>query len=168
MKYLRWFGIALAVLAVGGAVWYPNRTDPVAMLAGRALSGEVANELIEDWSFADEHRLIKVETRPAAPHSVTTASLVFEGDLYVPAKSGSTKSWTQYALADARARLKIGDRVYPVSLARVRDEALIERLIAFAVKKTRAEVGRDMEIPEDVWVFKVQSRNPRDVAAAQD
>jgi hypothetical protein len=28
--------------------------------------------------------------------------MVFEGDLYVPAQSGSKKSWTQYALADSR------------------------------------------------------------------
>jgi len=51
---------------------------------------------------------------------------VHDGKLYVPAQSGSTKSWTHYAVADPRVRVKIGDRIYPGIATRVTDEALRE------------------------------------------
>ncbi|MBW2271299.1 MAG: hypothetical protein JRH16_22330 [Deltaproteobacteria bacterium] len=76
MKVLKWLGIATALFVAGGTVWYANRTDPSKMIPGRALSGEVVDEIVTDWSFADDHPHIAVETRPAAPHSVTTIVLM--------------------------------------------------------------------------------------------
>jgi len=155
---LRWLGIGMAVLVAVGAIWYANRTDPLLWIAGRTLSGENVETLVDDWSFADQHRVLAVETRPAAPHSVTTLCVVYEGDLYVPALGGSKKTWTQYAVADPRARVKIGGRVYPVTLERVTDAAHLQRLIVAVLEKSNFRSGPDSAPPEDVWIFKVESR----------
>ena len=41
------------------------------LVSGRALSGTLVTSPVDNWSFTDEHEFIAVETRPAAPHSVT-------------------------------------------------------------------------------------------------
>ncbi len=133
-------------------------------MAGRQLSGEVVATPVADWSFTDEHTTIAVETRPAAPHSVTTICFTHEGALYVPAQSGSTKSWTYYATADPRVRLKIGDKVYAARASRVTDESLGPALIASARAKYEIEESNEAPTFEDVWVFRMDAPQP-DVAA---
>ncbi len=164
MKILRWLGVAVLVLVALGAIAYATRTDPVGPVAGRQLSGEVVTTPVADWSFTDEHTTIAVETRPAAPHSVTTICFTHEGALYVPAQSGSTKSWTYYATADPRVRLKIGDKVYAARASRVTDESLGPALIASARAKYEIEESDEAPTFEDVWVFRMDAPQP-DVAA---
>jgi hypothetical protein len=83
------------------------------MISGKHLSGD---EFVypEDWLFTNEFQTIKVETNPENPHSVTTLCFVREGKLIIPAQEGHTKQWPQYALEDNRARIKVGDHIYPV------------------------------------------------------
>lgn len=157
-RVLRWLGIGVLALAVVAALLYATRSDPIGPISGRALSGEVEAEPVRDWSFSDEHPLIAVETRPAAPHSVTTICFTHEGSLYVPARNAAAKSWPHYATSDPRVRVKIGGRVYPARATRVQDPELQPALIEAAAAKY------DFEIPaeggggfDDVWVFRVES-----------
>jgi len=166
VKFLKWLGVLVVLLAVGAGIWYANRRDPFQMIAGRELSGEVATERIADWSFTDEHNLIAVETRPAAPHSVTTICMAYQGDLYIPAQNGSAKSWPHYAVSDPTARVKIDGRIYPVTLTRVNSAALTEPLMAAAREKYDFTPDPDAPPPEDIWVFKAVWRDPSSAVAA--
>ena len=158
-RILTWTGVGLGAVVVIGAVSYAFRSDPWGPLSGRALRGEVVREPVGDWSWTDAYSTIAVETRPAAPYSVTTVCFTHEGKLYVPANSGSSKSWTHFAVSDPRVRLKIGDEIYPVRATRVTDEALAETLRAAAQAKYDFPPPKPGEPPRftDVWVFRMES-----------
>ena len=59
-------------------------------------------------------------------------------------------------MADPRARIRIGDQVYPVTLTRVLDPHLVDR--AWAARLTK--LGRPLDTPkmEGWWTFHVTSR----------
>jgi hypothetical protein len=82
---------------------------PVAMFPGGALSGEVVEEPVSDWSFVDSNN-IELETRPGDPYSVVINYIVRDGDLFIDPAEGRT--WFEYLKEDPRVRVRIGDRVY--------------------------------------------------------
>ena len=165
-RILRWAGLAVLGLAVIAGVVYATRTNPIAMVAGRQLTGTVVSQPVTDWSFSDEHQLIAIETRPAAPHSVTAVCFTHEGALYVPAQGGAAKSWPHYAVSDPRVRVKIGDDIYPATATRVTDSSLQPALIASAAQKYDFELPDEPGALDDVWVFRIDSA-PADVGAAR-
>jgi len=159
MKILKILGIGIVALGVVAALVFATRTNPLGPIAGRALTGEVVIERVTDWSFADEYYEIGVESRPAAPHSVTTHCIVREGKLYVAALDASIKDWPYFVVADPRVRVKLGNRVYPVRATRLADASLEPDLVAIWRQKY---IGGDdeAEVPsmDDVWVFQLESR----------
>jgi hypothetical protein len=157
--------MGLAVVVALVAVAYAMRSNPIGPVAGRQLSGTVVAEPVTDWSFTDEHQTIAIETRPAAPHSVTVICFTHEGNLYVPAQGGSEKSWPYYALADPRVRVRVGDRIYPARATRVTDESLIPAMREAGARKYdfAPEPGT---VIEDIWLFRIDSAI--DVAAGSD
>lgn len=161
-KLLRGAVYAVVGTAAVAALLYATRSNPVGPVAGRALSGELVATPVDDWSFTDEHSLIAVETRPAAPHSVTTICFTHEGVLYVPAQGGSAKSWTHYAVSNPEVRILAGGRIYPARATRVTDTSRVEELTASAGGKYDFVAGD--ALPEDVWLFRMDSRAP-DVAS---
>jgi hypothetical protein len=164
-RALKWLGIGVVGLALIAALAYATRSNPIGPLAGRELTGEVVTTAITDWSFTDEHPLIAVETRPAAPHSVTVICFSHDGALYVPARGGSAKDWPHFAVSDPRVRVKIGDKVYPALATRVEDPELRRVLIAAAAGKYDFEGPQEPGGLDDVWVFQIESAPP-EVAAA--
>ena len=163
-KVLKWLGIVAVGLVAVAALAYATRSNPVAMIAGRQLTGELVLEPVSDWSFTDEHQLIAVETRPAMPHSVTTVCFTHEGVLYVPANRAAEKSWPHFAISDPRIRLKVGDKIYPARATRVQDAELQPKLIAAATEKYDFELPQEPGALDDVWVFRIDSAAP-DVAS---
>jgi hypothetical protein len=158
-KILRGLGFGLMGLTAVAALLYLTRSNPIGPISGLALSGELVSRPPRDWSFTDEHMRIAVETRPAAPHSVTTICFTHQGVLYVPAQGGSAKSWTHYAVSNPRARILVGDKIYPVHLTRVLDESeMPDRLAAASEKYDFNPSERDM--PEDLWLFRVDAGGP--------
>jgi hypothetical protein len=163
MKILKTLGLvlggllALAIVAAGIARLVID--GPIGPLAGGRLGGEV-RPAPADWSFSDDHTTIAVEVRPEDPHSVTTICFVAGGELYVPASRASEKEWTKIALEDDRARVGIGDFVYPVRLVRVEDEDELEGAFEAAVAKyPQIAEQTGGEVPEDVWVFRAERRS---------
>ncbi|MFT7650911.1 MAG: hypothetical protein ACI9UU_000010 [Candidatus Azotimanducaceae bacterium] len=157
MKILKIIAIVVAATVVVAAIGYVTRTDPVLILAGKRLSGEESS-YPADWSFTNDYPTVFVESRPDDPHSVTTSCWLHEGVLYIPAQSGSTKSWTHYVLEDPRVRIKVGDSVYPARLDRVAQEN-VSRLITSRVEKYPPPADSDpQDAPKDVWVFRVSDR----------
>ncbi len=156
MKILKTVAAVLLGLVVLAAVLYPFRRDPIAMLAGRELSGtEVAYPA--DWAFTEAHGTIAVEVRPDAPHSVTTICFVHEGVLHVPAMNAGEKEWPSIVLGDPRVRLKIGDSIYPVRAIRL-EVADPAPYLASAGKKYAQMAERADDPPPDVWLFRIEPR----------
>ncbi|MEE3330816.1 MAG: hypothetical protein VX246_08090 [Myxococcota bacterium] len=158
VNIIRMVGIVFGVVtAAAGAAWL-MRTDPIGPVAGRALSG--AEEAYPaNWDFSEEAYTVAVETRPEDPHSVTTLAWVHEGSLHVPAMNGTNKKWTQIVLDDSRVRIKVGDRVFPAKLVRVALTDPEPFLDSAAVKYSQiAENREDGELPEDIWMFRVEPR----------
>ena len=161
-RVLRWILAVVVILAAVAGTLYARRTNPIQFISGRQLTGEVVSEPVSDWSFAKDVQLVAIETRPAAPYSVTTWCFVHEGKLYIPASAASTKAWTHFAAADPRVRVKIGDKIYPGVATRVTDEALREPLreIARAKYQLPAQMPANMGSPSDVWLFRIDSPQP--------
>ncbi len=163
MKILRVAGIALAVFLgvgiVGAGFARLVINGPIGPLAGGELDGH-EKPAPRDWSFTDEHLLIAVEVRPSDPHSVTVICFVQAGELYIPAQDGIEKDWTQMAIADGRARLRIGEDLYPVRLVRVDDASEREAVFQSAAKKYPQIAERGIEgLPEGVWLFRAERRS---------
>lgn len=158
-RLLTWTFAVLLLLGVVAGVVYARRTNPIAFVAGRQLTGPVVSEPVTDWSFAKDVPTVSVETRPAAPYSVTTWCFVYEGQLYIPASDGSRKTWTQFATADPRVRVKIGDKIYPGVATRITDPALREPIRDLARTKYNlpAQMPAGMGDPNDVWLFRIES-----------
>lgn len=168
MRILKWLGVVVVGLVVVAGGLYAIRSNPVGPIAGRQLTGELVSAPVSDWSFTDEHDLIAVETRPAAPHSVTTICFSHEGKLYVPARNGASKSWTHYAVSDPRVRLRIDGKVYPARATRVENPSEATELLAAA--RTKYDFGdADGGGPalEEVWLFQIESA-PIEIAAEGD
>ncbi len=156
-KVLRVVGGTLTAIVLAGALAWMFRADPMGPISGRELTGE-ERAYPSDWSFTDDHFTVALESRPDAPHSVTTICFVHEGSLYIPAQGGSGKRWTQYVVADPRVRIKVGDEVYPARADRVED-ADPEVFLASAMKKYQSMADRaDGDMPEDIWLFRIHPR----------
>ena len=106
---------------------------------GLWLKGEVVTTPITDWSFVNaihdpiRKNTIMVETRTwyGIPHSVTTGVVARGDKLYVHAHSDDRrlatavfpydKAWTTNVSRDPRVRLKIGGKLYEMTLVLIPD-----------------------------------------------
>jgi hypothetical protein len=135
---------AAAMLAFGLAC------EPDGHRPGLWLRGEPVHTPIADWSFSTAFPEIAVETRTwyLLPHSVTTASAVSDGHLYVPSVYGSSapypeaRFWNRNVARDPRVRVKVGDRVYDRRAVLVTDPA--EREAALAAFSRRSAFWSDL------------------------
>jgi hypothetical protein len=129
--------IALAALALLVLACEPKDRRP-----GLWLSGEVVQEPVPDWSFANAEREIFLETNTAygIPHSVTVVCVGIGDRLYVPSvyrERGTfpdERLWHRNIVRDPRVRLKIGGRIYERKAVLVEDpaewQAVLEALAA--------------------------------------
>lgn len=96
-------GLVALVASCGG---------PLLMIPGGALSGEVVEAPVDDWSFADD-AFIDVELRPEDPYSVELNYIVRDGQLYLDPSEG--RRWFEYLKDDPRLRVRFGNEIYPVT-----------------------------------------------------
>ena len=131
------------------------------MIAGQALTGNEV-EYPDNWGFTDAHTTIMVETNPVDPHSVTLSALQVQmGQIYLFQPWMDTKSWPALALADNRARIKIGGKVYPILLELVTKDAMISQLAPMARRKfPDLDLPDPESAPKNIWLFKVHQESP--------
>jgi hypothetical protein len=148
--------LALAIVGAGIARLVIN--GPIGPLAGGQLDGS-ERPAPADWNFTNEYLTIAVEVQPDDPHSVTVVCFVSNGELYVPARDAAEKDWPQMALADGRARIRVGEDLYPVLLVRVEDDSERERVfLAAGEKYPRLAEQSGGQIPDGVWLFRADRR----------
>ncbi|MEZ5561255.1 MAG: hypothetical protein R3E86_22280 [Pseudomonadales bacterium] len=147
---------AIALLGVGGFGLYFFYC-PCDRTPGGWLLGETVDAPVTDWTFANEVPLCQIQVRRGLlPHSINLNCMASQGRLYLSCASCEGKTWSTAALADPDARLRLGQRVYPVRLTRVLDPAeLDEAWHARAVKTGR---GLDAPRQDGWWSFRATSR----------
>ncbi|MBX3706247.1 MAG: hypothetical protein KF911_06370 [Pseudomonadales bacterium] len=154
-----WIGglvtLLLVVVVAAAAGWFfycPCERTP-----GGWLLGEAVSEPVADWSFANDVPLCQIQVRAGLlPHSINLNCMASAGALYLSCAQCEGKTWSTAALANPSARLRLGERVYPVTLARVEDAATLDE--AWRARETK--LGRDPERPREAgwWSFRVEFR----------
>jgi hypothetical protein len=145
-------GAAAAWLATGFL------DGPWGMLPGGGFHGPGAPCESARWERFATLREVEVEVRPESPRSVTTWSVVWNGELYLPADFLTPwKRWPHQVLEDDRIRLRVGAEIFTCRAERVGDEELIERLRhAAGTKYDLRPDGRAASA--EVWWFKALPR----------
>ncbi len=102
---------------------------PMGPFPGGPLSGNLAADLPDDWSFADARDTVQLETRPSDPYSVNLWGTGI-GDRFYLASGGGDARWVGYIAEDPNVRLRVGDTIYELLAVRVEDDAEKESFIA--------------------------------------
>jgi hypothetical protein len=150
--------IGLAVAACAGWLATGLLDGPWGMLPGGRLEGEAFACKDGRWGSFASLRELELEVRPSRPRSITTWSIVWRGDLFIPADFLTPwKRWPQQVQADDRIRLRIAGQIFECRAERVDDEAWIEELrTATATKYDLQPDGRAATL--EVWWFRVVPR----------
>lgn len=179
MGFLRWTGIALAVLVLGLVAIAivarfldgPLRPLPFALLPGGPLrAGELVTGPEPDWSFARDIEVMEFQLLEPA-RSRTIWLLVHEGKLYVACGYMNSwwgrlwKQWPHDAIKDGRAVIRIAGKRYEREAIRVTDPELFWALVKESRRKYRPEA--DQTLPDElpplestgVWMFELAPRS---------
>jgi hypothetical protein len=132
---------------------------------GLWLPGEVVTSPVTDWSFTDKIPHIAVETRTPffLPYSVTTNNFSHNGKLYVTATYSKgmvfpkSKFWTSNVARDPRVRLKIGGKVYEMTMVLITDRAEADAVLES--KWQKYPEMRPKGFDGRVHVYRVLQRN---------
>ena len=147
--------VLLGVLAAGLLTWFFY--CPCDRAPGGYLLGSEITEPIGDWGFANDVPLCQLQVSTGLlPHSINLNCMAAEGELYLSCASCDGKHWSTAILENSSARLRAGERVYPVVVTRVLDSATLDR--AWIARATK--LGRPADAPrqEGWWSFRVISR----------
>jgi hypothetical protein len=97
--------------------------SPFLVFPGKSLTGDVA--YTSSFQFASQFPLLQLETRG---YSVILRTTVIDGDLYLDA--APARRWGKYLAETRRARLKLGDKLYPARAEVVTDAAITSQFLA--------------------------------------
>lgn len=135
---------------------------PLGPLAGGRLSGPEA-AAPAGWAGVDVTEGIALETLTAdgGAHSVNTWAAIVDGTLYVPtslilgAENPEERGWVQNVTRDERVRIRAAGTVYPGTMRRTQDAALIERVKATLLARYEEEPSAHSA---QAWVYEVRPR----------
>jgi len=149
----------LGIFAIGAllAVSYYLFACPCERMPGGYLLGEEVTETIEDWSFVNQTGLCQIQVAAVLPHSVNLNCMSTNGNLYLSCASCDGKYWSNAAVANPEARLRVDGRVYPVSIRRVQDAQT--RDIAWQARAAKLKQKPGTPPAEGWWTFSLVSRN---------
>lgn len=159
-KILKGLGIVVFLIAVGVAALFAFarfHDGPIALIpGGPLLKGELVTAPVADWSFAKDVPEIELQLAYQKT-SRTTWVLVKDGAAYVPCSLAFPpgKRWYKDADQDGAATVRIEGKLYPVTLVRVKDDALRKELGQVALSKYM----NGARPPEgEVWFFALEPR----------
>jgi hypothetical protein len=163
--------LVLALIVVGGIVW--TTRCPCGAFPGLVLLGDVQDQPVTDWSFANDISLCQIQiTTTRGPHAVNLNCMATpDGQLYLSCSVGARKFWCLQVKANSPGRLRLNGVVYPVLLNRVTDEATLDAAWAARIRKLQKPEVRvlqpggdtgappvDTPRPDSWWTFNVRSR----------
>lgn len=157
--------IGLAVVALGAFLtWF--FTCPCDRMPGGYLLGDVVEEPVEDWTFANQVDLCQIQISGLLPHAINLNCMAAaDGNLYLSCSACEPKYWSGQVQKNPRSRLRLDDQVFPVNIVRVTDQAEMQRAWDARVAKLQV-VGDasnpaprpDAQRPDSWWTFRVESR----------
>jgi hypothetical protein len=147
----------LIAVAVGGASYWALAC-PCDRMPGLYLRGVQAGEPITDWLFANQVPLCQVQVDTGLlPQALNLNCMATStGDLYLSCGDCASKRWSNAAVENNQARLRLNDTVYPVTLTRVLNPEELDRAWAARAAKTGGESTAPR--PDSWWSFRVVSR----------
>jgi hypothetical protein len=140
--------LALTLLLAAGC------SEPFIVFPGGELSGEVASPP-DDWSALRTEETFQLETRPDDPYSVNIWAVGIGRHVYVGTGPEGTQ-WSEYARANPRVRLRVGDRIYPLLARPVADPE--ERQQVAAAYADKYGLDEDENWLEEALVFRLDRR----------
>ena len=155
----------VAVLALAAILTWVI-SCPCDRTPGAWLFGEVVEEPVQDWSFANQVSLCQIQISGILPHALNLNCMASaSGNLYLSCSFCEPKYWSGQVLKNPRSRLRLNEQVYPVNITRVTDTAEMEQAWAARVAKLQV-VGDasnpapppDATRPDNWWTFRVVSR----------
>ena len=184
--------LAVIVLAIGGTLLALRFADgPTQFIAGGELkTGEWATQPVEDWSFIHAKNVELQLVEPTS--SRITGIMVHDGELYIPCDLGFMwnrlsgrsrwvlnaiylfKGWHEDALDDGRMVFRYDNKKYARQAVLVEDPVLIEELkqeleqMAAEYFAPRELGPRPVDDPNDIWFFRLDSRDTAAVQAQLD
>lgn len=145
------------VVVVAAAIGVWTSLCPCERVPGGYLFGESVDEPVSDWSFANSEPLCQIQVSAAGvPHSINLNCMAAEGALYLSCASCEGKYWSTAVLERPAARLRIGERVYSVTVTRVLDPMVLD--VAWRARADKVGRGADQPREEGWWSFEVTSR----------
>ncbi len=148
----------VALLVVGVA--YVALQCPCERTPGFFLSGEVNNEPVSDWAFANDAGLCQLQvSNGILLQSLNLNCMSGDGELYLSCAQCDGKRWSSTALEYPAGKIRIADTVYPVSLSRVTDPEELDFAWQARANKLRRP-GREVQTqrPDHWWSFKLTSK----------
>ena len=90
------------------------------------------------------------------PHSVNLNCMSANDQLYISCAWCDGKYWSGIALENPEGRIRINEKVYPVTLVRLKDPARLDE----AWRARAAKLGPDADVPrpDHWWSFWLRSR----------
>src|SRR5215472_15455471 len=156
--------LALVVLRITGLNPIGETPGP-GNYPGLWLSGNVVTSPVSDWSFANQYKTDKLQTRTwyLIPHSVTTGHILHNGQLYItsffpagtPFPQG--KSWVKNVMRDPHVRLKFGNNLYDCILSPVTDPDERAAVLGPRAKQNPQLLAADSTNGPVLHLFHVQS-----------
>lgn len=160
---------ALLLVLLGASYW--AWTCPCEGTPGLVLRGDVHEEPVTDWSFANEVDLCAVQIDLGwRSHAVNLNCMATpDGRLYLSCSVGENKYWCPKVGPDHEGKLRLDGTVYPVVLNRVQDEAVLDVVWQARIQKLQQPdvIARqpggagppplDQERPGHWWTFRVES-----------
>lgn len=128
---------------------------PCGPIPGGALSGTEQTPPAAGWTFLDEVPRCEVEVRTESPHSVTVNCMSWSARGFVSCSRCDGKTWSRYALENPVARVRAGDRIFPVALRRIEDPASLDRIWSARLAKIDEQPAPR---PESWWTFELKAR----------
>lgn len=149
-------GSMLVVLVLAGVTWFLY--CPCERVPGGWLLGDENVDPVSDWSFVNDAGLCQVQVSAVLPHSINLNCMSTDEKLYLSCARCEGKYWSRAAIKNADARIRIGERVYPVKISRVVDPQVLDK--AWLARVTKLGRSLDSTRPEDWWSFRLDSRRP--------
>lgn len=129
---------------------------PCGPIAGGELDGPVERQKIDDFRFVQDVERCALEVRDEKAHSVTVNCWAVGNQLFIGCQDCAGKTWSDIILANPSARVRIGEKIYPVKATRMQDDGAIKRAWKFRWEKYgESELG---PVPEGYWLFHMGSR----------
>lgn len=170
-RALRWLALGLVVGIVGFGVWARLLAGgPVGPLPGGALSGELAEELPADWSFANRYDYLEVESRAfRLPYSRSVWFMAYDGRIHVLLASFFGDALQRRFAADPRVRIRLDGKLYdlvatPIAEAEQRGPILapfLRRQFSVEIAGAVRDVPRpEGDVPVAMSIYRLDDPGP--------